>query len=170
MHVLASDSDQIAMTFDRYGDMIYRIAWQYTQNAHDAEDILQEVLVRYIKSQPAFCDEEHKKAWLIRVTVNLCRDRSRFLRIRKIVSFEDIQEPVMDADTSVELLDLVMHLPPKDRIVLYLYYYESYTIPEIANILNAKQNTVSSRSSRARAKLKLIIEEGERAYEGSEIC
>lgn len=167
MKVKEDNNEQISIALDKYSDMIYRIAWQYTKSIHDAEDILQETLFRLIENNPTFNDDEHEKAWLIRVTVNLCRDRLRSVQFRRIISLEDVQEQTLTyEDKNNDILDIVMHLPPKYRIVLYLYYYESYTINDIAKILKTKPNTISSRLTRARAQLKLIIEEGDMVYEG----
>lgn len=144
--------------FRQNADMIYRVALHSLKNTADAEDILQEVcLVLLTKPYPA--DEEHLKRWLIRVTLNKCRDLSRSFWRRKRESIDDYAH--LEAARPQEVMEELWELSEKQRNIIYLYYYESYTVSEIAEILNSNVNTVKSNLQRARKRLKeLLTEEG----------
>ncbi|MBQ4257998.1 MAG: sigma-70 family RNA polymerase sigma factor [Clostridia bacterium] len=146
----------------KYSDMIYRIALHNIGNIADAEDVLQDVWFEYIKRNPQTEDEERLKAWLIRVTINKCRSLYRLFWRRNRESLEDHTELI--APEQREILEEVRSLPKDSRNIVYLYYYESYTIAEIAKILGKNQNTVSSALQRARRKLKELLEEGDEEY------
>lgn len=149
------EHDELVRIVDDYSDMILRIAYQNLKNQADAEDIAQEVMIKLMK-QDRFSDEEYLKAWLIRVTINLCKDYRRLAWFRKRVKLEVEWQPFTQEVKNV--FNELWKLPVKDRNILYLYYYEGYSIKEIANILHLKENTVSSQLTRARKKLKLILE------------
>lgn len=141
---------------EKYADMIYRIAYQKVLNRYDAEDIVQDVFVKMLSSKSYFRDEEHIKAWLIRVTINLCINYNKSLARQKTVSVEQLDIPFTQQETGI--LEELYLLPEDERNILYLYYYEGYKIREIAKILRQKQNTINSKLSRARNKLKRIME------------
>lgn len=141
---------------EKYADMIYRIAYQKVLNRYDAEDIVQDVFVKLLSSKSYFRDEEHIKAWLIRVTINLCINYNKSLARQKTVSVEQLDIPFTHQETGV--LEELYLLPEDERNILYLYYYEGYKIREIAKILRQKQNTINSKLTRARNKLKRIME------------
>ena len=141
---------------EKYADMIYRIAYQKVLNRYDAEDIVQDVFVKLLSSKSYFRDEEHIKAWLIRVTINLCINYNKSLARQKTVSVEQLDIPFTQQETGV--LEELYLLPEDERNILYLYYYEGYKIREIAKILRQKQNTINSKLTRARNKLKKIME------------
>lgn len=141
---------------EKYADMIYRIAYQKVLNRYDAEDIVQDVFVKLLSSKSYFRDEEHIKAWLIRVTINLCINYNKSLARQKTVSVEQLDIPFTQQETGV--LEELYLLPEDERNILYLYYYEGYKIREIAKILRQKQNTINSKLTRARNKLKRIME------------
>lgn len=142
---------------EEYLNMVLRIAYQNLQNQSDAEDIAQEVFLRLMK-QKLFQDKDHMKAWLIRVTINLCKDFKKSAWNRKTQRLNEEWVPFTQEQT--ELLQEIWKLPKQDRNIIYLYYYEEFTTPEIADILNEKINTISSRLTRARKKLKDILIEG----------
>lgn len=141
---------------EKYADMIYRIAYQKVLNRYDAEDIVQDVFVKLLSNKSYFRDEEHMKAWLIRVTINLCINYNKSLARQKTVSVEQLDIPFTQQETGV--LEELYLLPEDERNILYLYYYEGYKIREIAKILRQKQNTINSKLTRARNKLKRIME------------
>ena len=132
---------------ENYSDMIFRIAYQYLFNKYDAEDIVQEVFVKLLTKRVIFKDEEHIKSWLIRVTINQCLNT---------VPIENMEIPFEQKEG--EILKELQLLKEDERNVLYLYYYEGYKIKEIAKILKQKQNTINSKLTRARKKLKEIME------------
>lgn len=164
------DKEFIISQFSQYGKMVLRIAFQNTGNMTEAEDITQDVFLKLMKEDRNFTDEEHIKAWLIRVTINRCRDFMKSSRFRKNVAFteENLDSNYFTEDCfsmqDKQIFVELGKLPPKYRNVLYLYYVEEYTVPEIGKLLSAKENTVSSWLRRAKKKLKLRME-GDNSYE-----
>lgn len=145
--------------FKTYSNMILRIAVQNTKNYHDAEDTVQEVFIRLAKNENAFLDESHKKAWIIRVTVNICRDMNRFAAFKKFQPLEEY--PCISSDDEIqrcELLELIRKLPESKRNAVYLFYYEGLTIEEIAKATGKSPGTVGSDLHRARKMLRIELE------------
>ena len=142
----------------RYKDMIYRIALNYFGNPYDAEDMVQETLMKLYTANPAFQSEEHAKHWLIRVTLNLCKNTVRSPWRRRTVSLEEAADLAsFDKPEQSELFQSVMGLPEKYRTVLYLFYYEELSVREIAQLLRMKESAVTTRLSRARRMLRLQL-------------
>ena len=151
------DVNLINHIVNTYSDTILRIAYQYTKNIYDAQDIAQDVFLAVMKRNLNALSEEKLKAYIIRATINKCKDFHRKRLRRKVVSLEDV-EPVFSPEEQ-NVMDEVNRLPEKYRNVIYLNYYEGYRVNEIADILGTKPSTVSSQLSRARAKLKDILTE-----------
>lgn len=153
------DRDSPEAVIRRYSDMVYRLAFARTGNRSDAEDLYQEVFLRYLTKAPAFTSEDHRKAWLLRVAVN-CANRFHTAPWRKRT--EPLSEAMsVPAPEGEDLWEELRRLPEKDRTVLHLYYYEDMTTEEIAQMLDRNPATVRSQLLRARAKLKkLLVEEG----------
>jgi RNA polymerase sigma-70 factor (ECF subfamily) len=172
----SEEKDFLVAQFLHYGKMVLRIAFQNTGNMQEAEDITQDVFLKLMKASDTLSDEEHIKAWLIRVTINQCKDYFRSCRFRNSVAYNEetlSSNYNMDDCFSLEdqqVLEELKKLPSKYRNVIYLYYIEEYSVPEIAKILSENKNTVSSWLRRAKRKLKLNLE-GEYEYEkGSLYC
>ncbi len=146
-------ADSIECALGRYADMVFRIAYHNVKTREDAEDITQEVFIKLISSGKSFTSPEHEKAWLIRVTVNKCHD---FLRAqhRGGAALPYGADDKKDNVSGMEVFDAVMRLPAKYGSTVYLYYYEGFTVPEIARMLRRKKSTVSSWLCRARVQLK----------------
>ena len=157
MNISYVDDEFIQNVVEKYSDMILRIAYQNLKIQADSEDIVQNVFIKLI-NQPKFNDEVHMKAWLIRVTINLCKDFNKIAWYRKTESLSDELIPFTKEEQGV--LEEVFKLSKNYRNVIYLYYFEGYSIREIANILNKNENTISSQLSRARKMLKNILLEG----------
>lgn len=140
-----------------YADMVYRLAFARTGNRSDADDIFQEVFLRYVKSPPVCETEEHRKAWLLRVTVNCAGKfhRSFWQRFTGPMEEEGTWTQQEDRDLSTQL----KKLPEKYRMVLHLFYYEELPVEKIAALTGAKQSTVRTQLTRARRALKRIMEE-----------
>lgn len=153
------DRDSPEAVIRRYSDMVYRLAFARTGNRSDAEDLYQEVFLRYLTKAPAFTSEDHRKAWLLRVAVN-CANRFHTAPWRKRT--EPLSEALsVPAPEGEDLWEELRRLPERDRTVLHLYYYEDMTTEEIAQMLDRNPATVRSQLLRARAKLKkLLVEEG----------
>lgn len=142
--------------FGRYSDMVYRIAISYGNNVQMAEDVVQEVFLRFLKKKPDFKSSEHEKAWFIRVTVNCCKSLLSSAWIKHVQPLEDtMQAEILFKDSGSSVLyELVSGLPAKYSTVLYLRYYEEYKVKEIAKILHITPNLVSARIARAKKMIK----------------
>ena len=136
---------------DRWGPAVYRLACAVTGSRSDADDVFQEVFLRYHRAAPDFESQAHEKAWLLRVTVNKCKNLYRAKRRTEVPLTEAIPAPEA-AEPSV--LDEVRALPAPYRSTLYLHYFEGYTAAEIGRILGAKRNTVLSWLARGRQALR----------------
>jgi RNA polymerase sigma-70 factor (ECF subfamily) len=152
---------EIVRIVETYSDMLMRIALNRMNRIAEAEDVVQTTFERLMKRQPRFETREHEKAWLIKTAIRICIDEARKASRANVPLKEEIAAAY--SEESYELLDTVRKLPEKDRDAVYLYYYEEYTVAEIAKILGEREGTTRSRLSRARQKLKAIME-GE-AYE-----
>ncbi len=139
---------------ETYQDMVYRIALNSFRNIQDAEDAVQEVMLKlYLRKEP-FDSREHARNWLIRVTLNYCRGvwRSPW---RQRISLEELTVAIpFSRPEDGELFQTVMELPEKHRTILYLFYYEDLSVREIAEVLHLSETAVTSRLSRARRVLK----------------
>lgn len=155
--IVINTREQIDAVVETYSDMIIRIAYHNLRNQADAEDVAQEVFLKLMREEE-FEDEGHRKAWLIRVTINLCKDMNKQAWNLKTEGFKEAWEPFSKEQQRV--LEELWELPKNYRNVVYLYYYEELTVSEIAKILKRKENTVSSWLTRARKKLKTILMEG----------
>ncbi len=145
-----------------YADTVYRLAYSMVSNKADADDIFQEVFLRYIKSNKAFSDENHRKAWLIRVTVNCCKKlyASAWHKHTLPLNEAALQDNGY-YDTHDEMLELINTLPLKYKTVIHLFYYEELPIKEIARLTGQKQTTVRTQLTRARNLLKERLSEDE---------
>ncbi|MCR4868960.1 RNA polymerase sigma-70 factor, ECF subfamily [Lachnospiraceae bacterium C10] len=143
---------------EEYGDMLFRYAYVYLKEREGAEDIVQEVLVRYLKKAPVFESLEHEKAWLLRVTSNLCKNQIAYNRLR---TGEELREELIarECEDYSVVWDAVSDLPDKYRRVIHLYYQEGYSSREIAEILGQRESTVRSLLRRGRQKLKAVLKE-----------
>ena len=142
---------------ETYSNTIFKISLIILCNEVDAEDALQETILKYISKTPIFHDEEHEKAWLIRVATNVCKDMCRFRNRHNHINIEDIQD-YYQSDETGEILRSVMELPKKYKIVLYLFYISGYKSDEIAKILKILPATVRKRLQYGRNLLKMDIE------------
>lgn len=144
--------DFIDKVLEEYSNMVYRLALSQTKNSADAQDVYQEVFLRLISTNKKFESDEHLKAWLIKVTINCSRKLFSTAWFRHTVPLdEDI--PFVAKENS-EIYYAVLNLPLKYRTVIHLYYYEGYSLDEIAKILSKKPATVRSQLARARNLLK----------------
>lgn len=153
---------EFRLAVERYGDMLFRLAYSCIRSRADAEDVMQETLLKLYTAQKAFESPDHEKNWLVRVAVNECRHLLRTPWRRRTGPLEEAADtPVWDTPAQSELFRQVMALPPKYRAAIYLYYYEGYAVREIAALLGAKISTVQTWLLRARGQLKLRLKEAE---------
>ncbi len=150
-------TDEAERLIIKYSDMVFRIAIHNLKNTADAEDITQDVFIELISKCPEYKDEKYLKAWLIRVTINKCNSFHRLFWQKNRESIDDYLH--LEAPEHQGVMEEIFSLPKDYRNIIYLYYYEEYTIAEIAGILRKNPNTVSSYLQRARKKLKEILSE-----------
>ena len=148
---------EIERVVNEYATMLLRVAYSQLNNRTEAEDAVQEVLLKYMEKAPVFQSEEHEKAWLLRVTINHCKNHLASAWFRKRADLDE-GIPALD-NAELEVVSAVAALPAKYRAVVHLYYFEGYSTKEIAEILHSRPNTVSSRLSRARALLAKALKE-----------
>lgn len=146
----------------KYSSMVLQIAYQYSFNKSEAEDITQEVFIKLYNNIKKIKKEEHIKAWLIRVTINLSIDYNRNYWNKNTTSLDENYK-YFDEETK-DVFNELKKLTPEYRNIIYLYYYQGYKISEISEILSMNQNTVSSYLTRARKELKHILEQGGELY------
>lgn len=150
--------ERIGALVEKYGDMILRLTYTYMKNMPDAEDAAQDVFLKLVEKLPEFADDGHEKAWIIRITINICKNKLRSFKIRRAEPIDAADIPVYDKhNENTEVLTAVMALPEKYRTVIYLYYYEQYSTPEIAVIAGKKESSIRSSLHRARNRLKEIL-------------
>ena len=144
---------------EKYMDTIYRVAYSWTKNSDDANDVTQDVLIQLYKTTKEFESDSHVKNWLIKVTVNQCKMlfRSTWSKMEDIGEYADTL--VFEEKSHLDLFRAVMNLDKKYRVPLLLFYYEGYSTAEIASILGIPEKTVSTRLFRAKARLKDDLKE-----------
>ena len=145
---------------DKYSDMVYRITVTITGNVEDAKDAFQETFLRLVRNQEKIKDEEHLKAWLIRVASNCAKTIVTNPWNKRTQGLEEDDEQVTYMEEEDTLLTEVKNLSPNYALSLYLFYYEEYSIKEIAEIMNKNENTVKTLLSRGRMELKKRLEKG----------
>lgn len=141
-----------------YSNMIRRICLYHLKNSADTEDVFQNVFLKYLLNDSVFADQEHEKAWFIRVAINACKDYTKFLSRHRTESLDVLAEEAAHIEPDHrEVLDAVLALPTKYKDAIYLHYYEGYSASEIAAIMKSKENTVYSLLSRGRSLLKSTL-------------
>lgn len=146
---------EVNRAIEQYADMIRRICMIHLKNYSDTEDIFQTVFLKYVLTSVVFENEEHEKAWFIRVTINACKDLLKSFFRSHITSLDElIEQPEKLSEDYREVFEAVLSLPPKYRDVVYLHYYEEYTAPEISRILGKNVNTIYTLLSRSKQMLR----------------
>lgn len=140
-----------------YGNSLFRLCSVMTGNRDDAEDAVQECFLKYVEKAPDFNDTEHEKAWLIRVASNICKDILRKRKHQSFVSLDEIRNLGVCEDNA-QILELLISLEEKYRIVIHLHYVEGYKAREIASMLGISEAAVKKRLQRGREALKEIYE------------
>ena len=157
---------EIINAMDVYSDTVRRLCFVYLKNHADTEDIFQTVFIKYAYSDKEFESEEHEKAWIIRVTINQCKDllksffRKNTVSIQAMEAIDSLPE-FQVSDGHSKVLEAVASLPKKYRVPIYLHYIEGYSAIEIGNMLQKNVNTIYTNLSRGRNLLREILEGGE---------
>ncbi len=154
MHNLSADNiGSIEAIVNTYGNILYRLCYVILKNESDAEDVVQETIIKYLEKKPSLASYEHTKAWLITVAKNKCKDMLRYKKRHFHVDIDEmIETPTTSSDAGV--LDALMTLPEKFRLVLILYYVEEYKVEEIAKIIGKTSSAVKMRLQKGRQLLK----------------
>ncbi len=164
-----TDTD-LEQTINEYSDTLFKICFLILKDENDVKDVLQETFIKYMTKAPDFKSEEHKKAWLIKVSQNKCREFLRFHKRHAAVPLDEVEESISvtnGMDTySIEMLSLIWNLKYKLKSVVILYYIEGYSIKEISQIMEISESAVKKRLERARKELRMLTNvEGELVYE-----
>lgn len=146
------EDQELTQIIEEFAPSIYRLAYARTASHADAEDVMQEVFLRLLRKRPSFHDREHCRAWLLRVTVNCVNDLFRTPWRRRTVPLEEARK--LPSPEPGGALEEVLNLPEKYRIPVHLFYYEGFSVAEIASILHTSQGAVKTRLSRARSLLR----------------
>lgn len=154
-----SEAD-IRRILQAHGDALYRTAFLLLGNQTDVQDVLQEVLLRYLEKAPAFSSADHERAWLLRVLANCCMDCLRFRKKHACADLSRLQKCLAAPEQHSHLEELYA-LPAKWKSVLLLHYFEGYSVSEIARIMKLSESAVKKRLQRGREALKLAITESE---------
>ena len=150
-------SNNFSNKYNLYGNMLFKIAIVNLGNKEDAEEAMQEAFYKLLYKSPEFNDDEHEKAWLIKVTVNLCRDMLRSVWHKRVVKMEDIEKYYDDPSDTGVMKEIVV-LPTKYKTVIYLYHFEDYSVKQISEILKTKESAIKMRLQRGRQLLKIELE------------
>ena len=150
--------DHVSAAIEKHADMVRRICFLYLRNSADVEDVFQEVFLKFFLHFDSFSSDDHQKAWLCRVAFNQCKDLCKSFWRKQVVSIEGMELPC-DNPAQDELMQTILTLPFDQKEVIYLHYYEKWTIPEIAKIMRKNTNTVYSVLHRAKAQLKKKVGE-----------
>ena len=146
---------------EKYADMVYRIARNQMKNPDDADDVFQEVFIKWMQHREEMQSQEHEKAWLIRVTINQCKSVLNSSWRKKTAEFGEELENTLACHDKVEeeseLGEAVKKLPEKYRAVIHLFYYEELSIAEISHVMQEKESTIRTQLTRARRKLKSLL-------------
>ena len=149
------EEQDVNRAIEQYGNTVRRLCMIHLKNYHDTEDIFQTVFLKYFLSSVVFENDEHEKAWFIRVTINACKDLLKSFFHRHTVPLDELlnQSEELTPDNS-DVLEAVLSLPEKYRDVVYLYFYEEYSAVEISRILRKKTNTIYTLLTRSKKLLK----------------
>ena len=155
----AQINQQAEALLTAHGNSILRLAYSYLHSAEDAEEVLQDTLIQYLKAAPRFESKAHEKAWLLRVAGNVSKNRISYNKVRSTDELKETLAAEEREDLSF-VWEAVRDLPVNYREVIHLFYYEGFSTGEIAAFLQEKESTVRSRLMRGREKLKRILKEG----------
>lgn len=160
--VTKMSTQEFSNVYNKYKTLLYRIAFTYLKNNEDVEDILQEVFLKRFCQEMKFESEEHERHWMIRVTVNMAKNHLKTFWNRNKMSIDDLLESSELLQWQLngeekELFSEIMNLPNKQRIAIYLHYFEGYSCKEIGDILNCKESAVKMRLQKGRTLLKISL-------------
>lgn len=147
-------NDDVSIAIEKHADMVRRICFLYLENNADVEDVFQEVFLKYFLNIDKLQSEEHKKAWLCKVTFNKCKDLCKSNWRKKTVSIDQVDIPCYDSPEQNQLIKAILQLPFEHKQIIYLHYYEGFSIPEIAETMKKNINTIYTKLRCAKKLLK----------------
>ena len=154
---LQLESDSFSEKFCLYGDILFKICMVYLGNKEDVEEAMQEAFFKLIYKCPKFTSDEHEKAWLIRITLNICKDMLRSVWRKRVVKMNNI-ENYYDNPSDMHIIEEILELPTKYKAVIHLYYFEDYSVKQISETLKITSSAVKMRLKRGRDILKIELE------------
>lgn len=157
------ESEYFSQAYERCADDMYRMCLIYMKNKYDAEEAVSEAFIRLMQSKPRFENHAHEKSWLIKTAVNICKNMNKSSWARNVVHDEDVLQ-YMTCKEEISIMEEVLSLPPKYRMIIYLHYYQGYKAAEIAEMTGINESTILSRLARGRRKLKDILIQGGFSY------
>ena len=161
------NENRVLECYQKYKDTVFKLAYSYCKSVTQAEDVFQDVFEKFMQKAPDFSDEYHEKAWFIRVTIKACKNVLKLKWNKERVQYEDYMTPEKVSEKpEYELLrQAVLALPEKYRLPIHLYYYEEYSVREIAEILQRKESAVQTQLQRGREKIRRSLTEKGVSYE-----
>ncbi len=162
MPIISFDKQCFDDLYQKYAGIVFRTSYNFLLNREDAEDIVQEVFIKYFIHNKKFKDSNHEKAWILKVTVNLCKNVLRS-KSRQNLQLDDTIKIIdnnfeKSRDEHMDLENTLCNLTANQRLAIYLFYYEQIPIKDIAKIMKSNENTVKSHLSRAKSKIKIYLE------------
>lgn len=151
--------ESLEQVIHAYADMVYRLAYAHMRNPADADDVFQDVFLKYAEKSSGFASEEHRRAWLIRVTLNRCRSHYRSNWWKRLVPLDEARNAATPAPADPALDEALAKLPAKYRTIIHLHYYENYDTSEIADLTGQRASTVRAQLTRARQMLGSLLKE-----------
>lgn len=150
---------EIEATVRQYSNMLFKLCFTVLGNNADAEDAVSETIIRYMTKSPEFKDDEYKKAWLLKVAGNICKDMCRFRSRRNHLNIDDLRDVCASENgDDLNLLEEIMQLPYKYKLIMHLHYIEGYSTSQAAKILSVSETAARKRLQYARAMLKKRLE------------
>ena len=153
--------ERLDMLFEKYSNLLYRIALVKLRSREDAEDAVQDAFIKYLSSPFNFFSDSEEKAWLVKVLENRCHDLLRRRNVREYIPIEEIYDLASDDEVSAGVFEMLTHISEKYRTVILLHHLEGFSIDEISKALSLSPSAVKMRLSRGREELKKLIGEGE---------
>lgn len=154
------NNEYLTNVIEKYSNMVYRLALTRCASNENAEDIFQEVFLKLSEKQPKFNDENHEKAWIIRVTINMTKNFNKSSWNRNVVELDENMVGTNEGNDVNNVFDEVMKLQQEYRTVIYLFYYEGYKVNEISKMMKKSEGTIKTWLYRAREELKNKLEGG----------
>lgn len=150
---------ELSLLYFRHVKTIFKVCFMFMKNIPDTEDMVQDTFIRLIKDNTNFQSEDHEKAWLIRTATNLCKDNFKRWWVRNTTNINNIEDEIAQLPFEIDTtLQMVLKLPAKCKIAMYMYYYEGYSTVEISKILEKKESTIRSQLHEGRRILKIEMD------------